>query len=57
MTSNYDAISIIFDVQKYAKTPKDTVAEVVKAGDRGWTTKKYKLLGWKELYHLRGSKK
>ncbi|KAF5786266.1 hypothetical protein HanXRQr2_Chr10g0438781 [Helianthus annuus] len=51
MTSDYDAISTIFDVHKYAKTPKDAVAEVVKAGDRGWTTKKYKLLGWKELYH------
>ncbi|KAJ0957273.1 hypothetical protein HanPSC8_Chr01g0025291 [Helianthus annuus] len=32
MTSDYDAISIIFDVHKYAKTPKDAVAEVVKAG-------------------------
>ncbi|KAF5805795.1 hypothetical protein HanRHA438_Chr05g0223031 [Helianthus annuus] len=51
MTSDYDAISIIFDVHRYAKTPKDAVAEVVKAGDRGWTAKKYKLLGWKELYH------
>ncbi|KAM0042161.1 hypothetical protein Hdeb2414_s0011g00374841 [Helianthus debilis subsp. tardiflorus] len=30
MTSDYDAISIIFDVHKYAKTPKDAVAEVVK---------------------------
>ncbi|MFS7971739.1 hypothetical protein Hanom_Chr09g00836351 [Helianthus anomalus] len=28
-TSDYDAISMIFDVHKYAKTPKDAVAEVV----------------------------
>ncbi|KAF5812867.1 hypothetical protein HanXRQr2_Chr03g0091501 [Helianthus annuus] len=32
MTSDYDVISIIFDVHKYAKTPEDAVAEVVKAG-------------------------
>ncbi|MFS7911942.1 hypothetical protein Hanom_Chr02g00123961 [Helianthus anomalus] len=32
MTSDYDAISIIFDVHKYAKTPEDAVVEVVKAG-------------------------
>ncbi|KAL8225550.1 hypothetical protein R6Q57_018107 [Mikania cordata] len=32
ITSDCDAVSIIYDVHKYAKTPEDAVAEVLKAG-------------------------
>ncbi|KAL8225545.1 hypothetical protein R6Q57_018102 [Mikania cordata] len=32
ITSDCDAVSIIYDVHKYAKTPEDAIAEVLKAG-------------------------
>ena len=32
IVSDCDAVSIIHDVQKYAKSPEDAVAEVLKAG-------------------------
>ncbi|CAH1443281.1 unnamed protein product [Lactuca virosa] len=32
ITSDCDAVSIIYDVHKYAKTPEDAVADVLKAG-------------------------
>ncbi|KAK9930572.1 hypothetical protein M0R45_027607 [Rubus argutus] len=32
VTSDCDAVSIIYDVQKYAKKPEDAVVDVLKAG-------------------------
>ncbi|PWA96432.1 glycosyl hydrolase family protein [Artemisia annua] len=44
ITSDCDAVSIIYEVHKYAKTPEDAVAEVLKAGmdvNCGWYLKNY----------------
>jgi hypothetical protein len=35
ITSDCDAVSIIFDNQGYAKTPEDAVVDVLKAGTVG----------------------
>lgn len=35
ITSDCDAVSIIYDVQKYAKKPEDAVVDVLKAGAVG----------------------
>lgn len=35
ITSDCDAVSIIYDVQRYAKKPEDAVVDVLKAGAVG----------------------
>lgn len=37
ITSDCDAVSIIYDEQGYAKSPEDAVVDVLKAGNCGTT--------------------